>query len=480
MSTPSNPTGASVSSADVLKTTARWLLAAVIVAAIWAFSSTPEAGESGWSIFADRAVQLSMLALTLGAQRVSLLYGILAGVILGFVAVALYDAQMASFALIGKFFLTSLKMIIVPLIAFAVISAMTSLGDVRRIGRLGSRTVLYYFLTTTIAVVVGAVLVNIIEPGAGMAIGNKIPDNVAAKTDMGLAEIVLGFIHNNIVGAFATMKMLPIIVFCVIFGAVLTTIGKQGETLIAFCEGGNAAMMKIVEVVLLLAPVGVFGLLAGSFGTALAEGHFWEQLAAVRDYSLTVVLGLGIHAVVVLPIILKFTTGRSPIAYARGMATALMTAFSTASSAATIPLTLDAVENANGVDPKAAQFVVPLGATVNMDGTALYEAVAVIFIAQAAGIDLTISQQILVVITATLAAIGAAGIPQAGLVTMVIVLQAVDLPLEGVELILAVDPLLDRFRTAVNVWGDGLGAAVVEPYALELRETDSTDASATG
>jgi solute carrier family 1 (high affinity glutamate transporter) protein 1 len=226
-----------------------------------------------------------------------------------------------------------------------------------------------------------------------------------------------------------------------------------------------------------LAPVGIFGLVAGRFGTAMEVGGmqaFVEQLAAVGRYMVTVLVGLGIHGLLVLPLVLYFVARRNPFLYFRGMASALLTAFSTASSAATLPLTIETAQENNGVDERATQFVLPLGATINMDGTALYEAVAVIFIAQAMGIELSLMQQLIVVITATLAAIGAAGIPEAGLVTMVIVLRAVDLPLEGIELILAVDWLLDRFRTTVNVWGDAVGAAVVERVGITTASTDQT------
>jgi len=454
--------------AQALQSALKWFVGGVVIAALWTFAG--DHGDAAFTVFGERVVQFSFIALTLGAQRISLLHGIVAGVVLAFVAVAMFEGDMASFALIGKLFLKALKMIVVPLIAFAVISAMTSLGDVRNIGRIGSRTVLYYFFTTAVAVTLGSVLVNLMEPGVGLEIGNTIPDKVANKTELGLSDILFGFLHDNIFGAFADAKMLPIILFCIVFGAVLTTLGDRGKPVIAVCDGANDAMMKIVELVLLLAPIGVYGLVAGRFGEALATGNFWRELEAVRDYSITVLVGLGLHAFVVIPILLKVTTGRSPAAYVRGMATALMTAFSTASSAATIPLTMEAAIDNNGVDERSAKFVIPLGATVNMDGTALYEAVAVIFIAQAAGVELTLTQQLIVIITATLAAIGAAGIPQAGLVTMVIVLQAVNLPLAGVELILAVDWLLDRFRTVVNVWGDSVGAAVVEPYARALPD----------
>jgi solute carrier family 1 (high affinity glutamate transporter) protein 1 len=215
---------------------------------------------------------------------------------------------------------------------------------------------------------------------------------------------------------------------------------------------------------MILAPFGVFGLIAAKLGEAGGGDAVWGELLKIGKYFMTVLIGLGIHAMVVLPILLLILARRSPIRYALGMLPAIGTAWSTASSSATLPVTLECTEERNKVSRRSALFVLPIGATINMDGTALYEAVAAIFIAQASGIDLSAGQQVLIFITATLAAIGAAGIPQAGLVTMVIVLNAVGLPLEGIGLILAIDWFLDRFRTAVNVWGDSVGAAVVDRF----------------
>lgn len=403
-----------------------------------------------------------------------LLVAIVVSIVLAFASVLLFQGEMARVYWVGELFLRALKMIIVPLVVSSMVSGITGLGDVRRLGRLGGRTVVYYLLTTLSAVVLGTILVSLIKPGEGMqAAGLTVPERVAAKEELGLSDIALSFLSDNIVAAMAEMDMLPIIVFSLVFGAVLTTLGEKGRPVIAFFEGANEAMMKVVHLIMWLAPVGIFGLVAGRFGKAMAEGGteaFLAQLSALGAYMGTVIAGLAIHAMLVLPIVLYLMTGRSPLAYARAFGPALLTAFSTASSAATLPLTIECVEKNAGVDTRAANFVLPLGATVNMDGTALYEAVAVIFIAQAMGIDLSLGQQVLVVLTATLAAIGAAGIPEAGLVTMVIVLKAVDLPLEGVGLILAVDWLLDRFRTTVNIWGDAVGAAIMEKVGLDAPE----------
>ena len=265
----------------------------------------------------------------------------------------------------------------------------------------------------------------------------------------------------------ADNQVLPLIVFSLLLGGVLTTLGDLGRPAIALFDSLNAAIMGIVHLVMRAAPVGIFGLVAGRIAQAGGFEGFVPELMALARYFGTVVAGLGLHGIVVLPAILWAVGRRNPFRYGANMATALLNAFCTASSSATIPLTLQGVEERNEVSPRVAGFVVPLGATINMDGTALYEAVAAIFIAQAYGIELSAAAMVIVFLTATLASIGAAGIPEAGLVTMLIVLTAVGLPHEGVALLLTIDWLLDRFRTTVNVWGDAVGSAVVE--TLEMR-----------
>jgi Na+/H+-dicarboxylate symporter len=314
-------------------------------------------------------------------------------------------------------------------------------------------------------VVIGIILVNIIRPGAGVVLGDgQVPDVVAGKEGIGFVQIILSLVSPNIIKSAAELEILPLIVFSLIFGGVLTTLGEVGKPVLRFFDGLNEALMKMVNLVMLLAPVGVFGLIAAKLGEAGGGDAVWIELAKIGKYFATVLIGLGIHAVIVLPILLAVLARRNPARYALGMAPALGTAWSTASSSATLPVTLECTEERNQVSRRSSLFVLPIGATINMDGTALYEAVAAIFIAQASGIALGPGQQVIIFVTATLAAIGAAGIPQAGLVTMVIVLNAVGLPLEGIGLILAIDWFLDRFRTTVNVWGDSVGAAVVDRY----------------
>ncbi len=366
---------------------------------------------------------------------------------------------MQSIAWVGELFLTTLKMLIVPLIAASVITGVAGLGDVRHLGRMGGLSVAYYACTTFIAVSIGLLMANLWQPGVGAGLGDAAAP-MSEHHDVGMSELILSLVHPNIIEAAATMKLLPIIVFCIVFAAALTTLGETGKPVIRFFEGVNEAIMTIVGWIMFFAPIGVFALIASKLGQNGGGEAFLAQIQSLLVYVLTVISGLLTHALV-LCTALFIITRRSVLDYLKHMATALMTAFSTASSSATLPLTMEGVKNA-GVDDRARRFVLPLGATINMDGTALYEAVAVLFIAQAYGIDLSFSQQILVLLTATMAAIGAAGIPEAGLVTMVIVLEAVGLPLEGIGLLLAVDWFLDRCRTTVNVLGDSMGAAIVD------------------
>jgi len=391
-----------------------------------------------------------------------ILIGIFSGIVIALICVYFFGETMISVEWMGTLFLRALKMIIVPLVMSSMIVGITGMGDIRKLGRIGWMTVVYYTVTTGISVTIGIILVNIIRPGVGLSFGAlDVPPNIAAKEALGFTEILLSFVSENIFESMAKMDILPIIVFSLILGGILTTLGSTGRPVIDFFTSLNEAIMKMVHLLMFFAPIGVFGLVAGRF--ARAE-NLVTLIGGLTKYMATVLIGLSIHGFIVLPMILWLFGRRNPLHYMLNMASALLTAFSTASSSATLPLTIECIEDKNKVSRKAAYFVLPIGATVNMDGTALYESVAAIFIAQALGIELNLTQQMLVFITATLAAIGAAGIPEAGLVTMVIVLRAVNLPLEGIGLILAVDWLLDRFRTTVNVWGDACGAGVIDNY----------------
>ena len=408
---------------------------------------------------------------------------IFAGIVLALLLAWAAPSVAAGFAVGGAVFLAILKMLVVPLVVTSVICGVLSMGDVRKLGRPGAATLAYYFTTTVLAVVTGLVLVNLFDPGAGIdgagqikAAGAEVSAKLGADRVVGAREGGVGAIFENLLtmlftdnlfASAAETDLLPLIVFSLAFAAVLTTMGPRVESLSRMIVEANDVLMKFVLLVMWLAPVGVFCLVAGQFGEAAAAGDFVGEMKKVGWYSATVLTGLAVHAFVTLPLILWVLTRRNPYAFLFQMGRAILTAFATASSSATLPVTMEAAVEKAGVKRKSVDFVLPLGATINMDGTALYEAVAALFIAQtlagsAGAIDLGLTTQVIVAATATLAAIGAAGIPQAGLFTLIIVLNAVNLPVELAGLILSVDWLLDRFRTAVNVFGDACGAAVVE------------------
>lgn len=365
--------------------------------------------------------------------------------------------------LLGEIFLNMLKAVVVPLIVCSMIAGVSALGDVRKISGVFGFTFGYYIMTTLIAVTIGLIMVTTVDPGLGMeTAGASAPAREVGPWYESLFDVFRGMFPSNLVDAAAKGKVLGLIVFSLVFGAVLTTLGDRGRKIAELFDAVNDVLLRIVRLVIWLAPVGVLGLVAARIGKAGGGEAVWIELGRLAKYFLTVVGGLSIHAFFVLPLILFFLARRNPLRYAGHYAEALLTAFSTASSAATLPVTMrDARKNA-GLSEESSGFVLPMGATINMDGTALYEAVAAIFIAQAYGMDISGGHLIVVLLTATLAAIGAAAIPEAGLVTMVLVLTAIGAPIEGIGILLSIDWLLDRFRTTVNVWGDTVGAAVVD------------------
>jgi len=381
---------------------------------------------------------------------------ILIAIVLGVVVGLLLREKAVHIKIVGDIFIRLLKMIIIPLILASMVAGIVSLGDVRKLGRIGLRTFIYYTATTLLAVLVGLILVNVIRPGARVKMGKEEAVELAQRETPSAVSIVEDIVPENLFAAMAQNKVLSIIFFSLLLGVAISSVGEKGRGLALLFDAFSGVMMKITGWIMRLAPFGVFALMAYTIGSM--------GLRVIKPlilYMATVVVGLGIHAIVTLPALLSIFGRYSPLKFIRDVFSAVATAFSTASSAATLPITMDCVEKNAGVSNKVASFVLPLGATVNMDGTALYEAVAAMFIAQAYNIPLTIWQQVIIMLTATLASIGAAAIPGAGLVTMVIVLKAVNLPLEGIGMILAVDRLLDMLRTAVNVWGDACGTAVV-------------------
>ena len=408
------------------------------------------------------------------------------------ILVAVFRPQFAmSLDLGGQIFLRLLQMVVVPLVMASVMSGILGLGDVRKLGRPGGIAVMYYLTTTVLAVFTGLLVVNVISPGDGIDAAmvqqaqtegaqevKKANEAMSEEGDeragveppsigMIFKNLTLMLFTDNLLGSMVDVNLLPLIVFSIIFAGMLTTMGQRSETIAKLVVGINDALMQFILLLMKFAPLGIFCLVASRFGKAQADGQFLQLLKVQAGYMLTVLAGLGIHALITLPAILFLVTRRNPYRFMMQMSQALLTAFSTASSTATLPVTMECAEVNAGVSKRSVEFVLPLGATINMDGTALYEAAAAIFIAQAYSIvdpsfQLTFMSQMTIAVTATLAAIGAAGIPEAGLVTMLIVLNAVGLPLELIGLILPVDWLLDRFRTAVNAFGDSIGSAIVD------------------
>lgn len=373
------------------------------------------------------------------------------------------------FDFVGTLFLNALKMIIVPLIVASLVTGIAGIGGSKGLGRLGSKAILFYMTTSLLAILTGLFFVNLFNPGiidgqaAREVLGlsadqvSTVESKVAGKGASDIAGVFLSMVPTNIVAAAANGQMLGLIFFSILFGYFMTRINEPyAEAQFNFWQGLFEVMMKITEWVMKFAPLGVFALVAKVVMTT-GLGAFKPLLV----FFLTVLLALLTHLFIILPLMLKLLTRLNPLKQYQAMAPALLTAFSTASSSATLPLTLECVEKNAGVSNRTSSFVLPLGATVNMDGTALYECVAALFIAQAYGLELSLATQFTVVLVALLTSIGVAGIPAASLVAISIILGTIGLPAEGIGLILAVDRVLDMCRTAVNVFSDSCGAVII-------------------
>jgi len=405
------------------------------------------------------------------ARDYTLTIWIFAGFILGIIAGTTIGKEVIPFAgTLAQIFLRLLRMAIMPLIITSIVSAVVQVGTAYGLGRIGLRTFGYYILTSLLAIFTGQVLVNIFKPGAGAEIGLQAnPENIEI-IDKGLGEILLNIIPENPFRAMADGDVLPVIFFSILFGYFITRLkNDQRELLGNIFDAAFDAMLKMTTLVIWTAPAGVFGIIA----EIVADTGF-SAFRSLGFYFIIVLAGLSIHMFFTLPMLLRFLGRMNPVKHYRGMLPALFTAFSTCSTIVTLPLTMRAVTETSGVSKKAAGFVLPIGATMNMDGTALYECVATIFIAQVYGFDLSFSAQVIVAVTAVLASIGAASVPMSGMVMMSIILSAVGLPLEGVAIILAVDRILDMFRTTANVFSDSCGAVIISRFE-ELSTSKSPD-----
>uniref|UniRef100_A0A4W4FRI3 Amino acid transporter n=1 Tax=Electrophorus electricus TaxID=8005 RepID=A0A4W4FRI3_ELEEL len=386
----------------------------------------------------------------------------------------------------GEILMRMLKLVILPLIISSMITGVAAL-DSEVSGRIGLRAVIYYFSTTIIAVILGIVLVTTIKPGVSQTADSI--DRAGTTPNVTTVDTLLDLVRNmfpenlvqacfqqnltkdyTLVGTYSDgINVLGLIVFCVAFGLVIGKMGERGRILLEFFDALNEATMRLVQIIMCYMPLGILFLIAAK----IIEVEDWDIFRKMGLYMATVLSGLAIHAIVFLPLIYLALVRKNPYTFALGMAQALVTALMISSSSATLPVTFRCAEENNRIDKRITRFVLPVGATINMDGTALYEAVAAIFIAQLNGLDLDVGKIVTISITATVASIGAAGVPNAGLVTMVIVLTAVGLPASDVTLIVAVDWLIDRFRTMINVLGDAYGAGIVQK--LSKRELERMD-----
>lgn len=376
---------------------------------------------------------------------------------------------------LGNIFIRLLRMVIVPLVATSIISGVASAGDPKNLGRLGGKTFLYYMTSSFLGIIVGMSLSNLVKPGVGVSLAQ---DQGFSADDLekpgSLGDIIMRIIPENPVASLVEADMLSIIFFSLLFGIALTRVGAPyHDRVIGPIDAAFHVMMKLTSGIIRLAPIGVYGLIFRAVMTM--EVDFF---AAIWRYMLVIFAGLSVHMFVVLPTLLFLVTRRSPLHHFRCMLEANLTAFSTSSSSATLPVTIDCVEKNVGVSNRVSSFVLPLGSTVNMDGTALYECAGVMFIAQVMGANLDFGQQVMLVLTALLASIGAAGVPSAGLVMIFIVLDAVGLQGEQVGLIvgtmLAVDRPLDMYRTVINIFSDSVGTTIIAHTEGEITDPSST------
>ena len=396
-------------------------------------------------------------------KKIELHWQILIAIILAIVFGLFFADYVLYVSWMGELFMKSLKMIVAPLILTSIASGVANIGSGGNLGKLGFKTISYYLLTSMLAITTGLFMVNLIQPGTGADLGLVQEVEGLSVATESFGDTLVNIIPENIFEAFANNQMLSIIFFALLVGFFITSLKEKNKTfLLNTVNSGFELMMKITTFIIMFTPYGVFGIIAV---TVAEQSEDTAALIGISKrlglYMITVLLALIIHALIVLPLILKFLAKVKPQLHLKSMSIPLLTAFSTSSSSATLPLTMEAIENKAGVSNKITSFVLPLGATINMDGTALYECIAAMFIAQAYGIELSFIEQIFVVATSLLASIGAAGIPMAGLVMISVVLTAVGLPLEGIGLILAVDRILDMFRTAVNVWSDSCGSVLI-------------------
>lgn len=399
---------------------------------------------------------------------IGMFFGILLGSILNYVGV---DGWLKSFLVDGvievggRIFLSSLKLLVVPMVFVSLVSGAGSLDDIKKLGRLGSKTFGFYILTTALAIALALLMANIVDPGKGFEMSSAAAATFEAKEAPSLVDVFANIFPSNPVESMARGEMLQIIVFAILFGIGLTLAGEAGKRVLGTFNDLNEIIMKMVMLLIELAPYGVFCLLTKVFAS---QG--FGAVMPMAKYFFVVLFCLLLHVFLVYGGLLKFIGGLNPLKFFKKFSEVQIFAFSTASSNATLPVNMEVTEKDLGVHNSVASFTIPFGATINMDGTAIMQGVATVFVAQAYGIELGFSQYMMVILTATLASIGTAGVPGVGLVMLAMVFKQVNLPVEGIGLIIGVDRLLDMARTAVNVTGDSAVSCIVAKSEKQFDE----------
>ncbi|KAA6449623.1 dicarboxylate/amino acid:cation symporter [Bacillus swezeyi] len=387
---------------------------------------------------------------------IGLLLGAAVGIILNVTSPDVFNKlNTFLFGPLGTIFLNLIKMLVVPIVFFSLTLGVAGLGDPKKLGRIGAKTISYFLTTTAVAITIGLILALVIKPGKIGTYDTSAAEYSAEKAP-NVAETLLNIIPTNPIQAMAEGNMLQIIAFSILVGLGITMLGKKADALLKVVEQGNDLMMYLVNFVMKFAPYGTFGLIAGAIGS---QG--WDAIKAMGLYMIVVILALFIHAVVTYGSTVALIAKRNPLTFFKDFSEVMVVAFSTSSSNATLPVSMDVAQRKLKVPEPISSFVQPLGATINMDGTAIMQGVATVFIAQVYNVDLSFTQLMTVVLTAVLASIGTAGVPGVGLILLAMVLQTVGLPVEGIALILGIDRLLDMIRTAVNTTGDAACAVIV-------------------
>jgi Na+/H+-dicarboxylate symporter len=398
-------------------------------------------------------------------KNIALHWQILIGIILGTLAGSFAPFLVPGLSVIGIVFIRALKMIVVPLIISSLVCGITNINAGKALGRIGGKTLAYYLFTSIIALVTGLLFVNIFKPGVGSSIELAATTSIEIQ-EKAFTDTLINIVPENIFTAMSNTDMLAIIFFSILFGIFITKLEKPKKQLLTnIFDAIFDVMMKITLFVIRFAPLGVLGIVAQVISE---QDNIIELISRLGKFSGVVILGLGVHFFITLPLILYLFSRVNPLSHYKAMLSVILTAFSTASSNATLPLTMETIEDKSGVSNKIASFTLPLGSTINMDGTALYELVVAGFVAQLYGIELTIVQQFVLVSTALLASIGTAGIPMASYVTMTIIFSSIGLPFEAMLIVMPVDRPLDMLRTATNVFSDTCGTIIIAKSENEI------------